>query len=117
MKGEIFYEKKDFQNALKEFSIDTINSFTIARAATYIKLNQYDKALHNIISQGNFDDKWYLANYCEIVGKTDSAKVIYKQLANRYPEYEVGKNSKKRLKELNRKKPKLLKELELPKRE
>lgn len=116
LKGVIFYEKSDFQNALKEFSFDTIESFTIARAATYIKLNQYDKALQNIKSQGNFEDKWYMANYYEVIGKIDSAKILYKEVENRYPEYEVGKNCTKRLNELNRKKPKLLKELQLPKR-
>lgn len=58
-----------------------------------------------------------MANYYEVIGKIDSAKILYKKLENRYPEYEVGKNSINRLKELNRKTPKLLKELELPERE
>ena len=116
LKGEILYERNDFRNALKEFSFDTIESYTIARAATYIKLNQFDKALQNIKSQGNFENKWYLANYYEIIGKIDSAKVLYIQVFNRYPEYEVGKNSANRLKELNKKKPKLITELILPTR-
>ena len=60
LKGEILYERNDFRNALKEFSFDTIESYTLARAATYIKLNQFDKALQNIKSQGNFENKWYL---------------------------------------------------------
>ena len=111
-----YLTKSDFQNALKEFSFDTIESFTIARAATYMKLNQYDKALQNIKSQGNFEDKWYMANYYEVIGKIDSAKILYKEVENRYPEYEVGKNSANRLKELNKKKPKLITELILPTR-
>ena len=117
LKGEIFYETNDFHNALKEFSFDTIQSYTIARAATYIKLNQFEKALENIKTQQNLEDKWYLGNYYEIVGKIDSAKIQYQKLSSQYPIYDVEKNSTLRLKELNRKKPKLLKELQIPKRE
>ena len=66
MKGEIFYEQRDFKNALKEFSFDTIKSYNLARVATYIKLRNNKKAKENIKLLTNFEDKSFHGIYFEI---------------------------------------------------
>jgi len=114
VKGEIYFKMGQFLNALIEFSYDSSAIFGVARAAAYIKLDKGDKANEEIKNfvNGPYEYQWALGNYYEIVGKIDSAKILY---SNIYAADSVEYSKcLVRINELNKMHPILLKEPYLP---
>lgn len=120
LKGEIFYKQAKYKEAVREFSFDTLTDIALGRAAALVKLSDFENAHKDLLYRVDFyfGHRMELANYFEIVGNIDSARIMYNQLWER--DWVRGSNNYAqipiRLKELNKKNPKLLKELEMPTR-
>lgn len=120
LKGEIFYKQAKYKEAVTEFSFDTLEDISLGRACARIKLKDFENAHKDLLYRTDmyFGNRLELANYFEIVGNIDSARILYNQLwetdwvrgSNNFAQIPV------RQRELNKKKPTLLKELKMPTR-
>ena len=117
LKGDIYYRVDSLHKAIDEFSASargqnfTSPKLLAARAGVYVKLKKFDTSFFDLqkAAEINYDYYWNVGNYYEIVGQKDSAISNYQKLYLR--DTVVYKECKKRIEELNKKKPKLLKQL------
>jgi|688.fasta_scaffold676205_1 hypothetical protein len=125
LKGETYYKKGQYKNAVKEFSLDNpslgkLSDVALGRAAAYVKLKQFDKAYIDLAYRTEFyyGDRLELANYYEIIGNIDSAQLLYIDLwKNNWVRGSANYATiPERIKELYNKHPKLLTELSIPTR-
>jgi len=117
IKGDIYYCVDSFHKAIDEFSASERGQNFVspkllaAKAGAYINLKNFDSSLFDLkkAAEINYDYYWNVGNYYEIVGKKDSAISNYQKLYLR--DTTIYRDCKKRIEELNKNKPKLLKEL------
>ncbi|HEX9503488.1 MAG TPA: hypothetical protein VF974_04180 [Patescibacteria group bacterium] len=85
--------------------------YLAARAGAYLKRKMPDSAFVDLIKAAeiNYDYKWNLGNYYEVIGKRDSALINYTWLYNE--DSVVYKFCKQRINELEKRHPKVLTEL------
>ena len=117
IRGNLYYSIDSLQKALQDFStFDKGQDYSppkmlAARAGVYIKMKRFDNAFKDLtkaaeINQGYI---WNVGNYFEIIGRKDSAIFNYQKLY--YQDTTIYKMCLDRIIELEKKNPKLLKEI------
>lgn len=115
LQGNIYYRIDSFQMAVSAYSEADPRGdgpkYLAARAGAYLKEKMPDSALADLVKAAgmNYDYKWNLGNYYEIIGKKDSAEANYLWLYHENPV--VYKFCNERIYELETKHPRLLTEL------
>lgn len=117
IRGDLYYQIDSLQKALQDFSENeqrqkfSSPKMLAAKAGVYIKLKQFDNAFKDLTEAAeiNYDYNWNIGNYYEIIGRKDSAILIYQNLYNQ--DTVIYKNCIDRIMELKKEKPKLFKEL------
>jgi hypothetical protein len=80
-KGEIFYQLAMYRESLNEFKSTPVNG-NLAIASNYMKLKMYDSAYIILAkeSPGYYLYGYDWANYYEMIGKSDSAIKLYRNI-------------------------------------
>ncbi len=86
IKGDFYFGYKKYEQAKEQYSkalsLEQYPNATIFRASCYLNLKQYDSCLMDLNSfpKYNHANYWYIGNYYEAKGKSDSAIHFYGKL-------------------------------------